>query len=153
MFEYSINSYQLVANSHLGFAISILCLFGYFFFILDFVVDCVQLLIKDLMYSIIISSIIPILIVVYIGVMSYKIDDSFDCSIIQEPIVAEFVSFLPEVYKERRGKQDVTSHKMYAQYRYKNDTFVFETSSTSSMPQYAQFYRVDVRQYPKCSKK
>lgn len=153
MFEYSVSPFYVLSDTHRGFIFSVVCLFLYFLFFIDVIEEFVyKIKNKMSVTSFNLTYLAPILVVVFVGIKSWETDDVFDCTAHQEKVVASLVAFSPEVFKERHGKQDIVKHKVYAQYNYNNDNFLFEVAENGSVPKHAYFYRIDVKKYPKCSK-
>lgn len=143
MFEYSTIPFSDVANTHNGFIL--MCVFAIIYFAIcidSFYQSFIELSLSIIVLGMLIST----------GYNSFSVDNSAQCSRYQETIVAEFVGFSPEVYKQRSGKSDVTHHKIYAHYMYGNDNIITETSSTTA-PKYATFYRINTKNHPNCIKK
>lgn len=141
MFEYSSIPFSDIANTHIGFIL--MCVFALIYFLIS--VDSFE---EGSFIEIALGLIVSGMLILT-GYNSFSIDNSAQCSKYQETIVAEFVGFSPEVYKQRSGKSDVTHHKIYLHYRYGNDNILTETSSTAA-PKYATFYRINVREHPSC---
>ena len=140
MFEYSIIPFLDVQNTHIGFIL--MCVFSLIYF--SIAVSAYEgSFIENTLASLVVG------ILIMSGYISFTKDNSAQCAKYQETVVAEFLGFAPEVYKQRSGKTDVTHHRMYVQYRFENDNIVTETPSTTA-PKYATFYRINVREHPSC---
>jgi len=136
MFEYSIIPFSFVPDAHIGFWLVVaMCIV---------IFSIIGHHIKEVSIGI-------LCILAYTGYKSFSTDASTDCAKYQERVVAEFVGFAPEVYKERQGKRDVVQHKVYAQYRYGVDNIITELNSNSA-PKFAYFYRINRNLYPRCVK-
>lgn len=140
MFEYSVSSFLPITDINIGFWIA-----------LSASVIIISAMAGAENRTRAAVAIIAVIILSIVGYYSFTTDTSIDCSKYQERIVAEFVGFAPEVYRERQGKHDVTKHKIYAQYRYGSENIITEITN-SSAPKFAYFYRIDTQRYPRCSK-
>jgi len=140
MFEYSVSSFLPITDINIGFWLTLGAL-AIIFSMMDDNEDHTRAAV----------AIIAVIILSIVGYYSFTTDTSIDCSKYQERVVAEFVGFAPEVYRERQGKHDVTKHKIYAQYRYGSENIITEITN-SSAPKFAYFYRIDTQRYPRCSK-
>src|SRR5574343_356540 len=150
MFEYSTYAYGVVGPSYIGVTVSIALYLIYWWMSFGIIYDNIA---EHPKKTILIGVIIPVLLFGFSVYRSVNGAVGFDCGQHQEKVVAKFESFLPEVYKERSGKHDVERHKMYAQYSVGNDRFVIAVDNLTSLSAYSYFYRVNVSEYPVCSKK
>lgn len=140
MFEYSVSSFLPITDINIGFWLTLGA---------TVMITSVTAGAENLTRAAV--AVIAVIILSIVGYYSFTTDTSIDCSKYQERVVAEFVGFAPEVYRERQGKHDVTKHKIYAQYRYGSENIITEITN-SSAPKFAYFYRIDTQRYPRCSK-
>ena len=145
MFEYSTILYSAFDDSHMGFYVGLLVVAFSYAMYYD---NCVRQTPteRQKFQSRFILALLGIF-ATYVGYQSYSNDISVECADKQETVVA----YLSTTMTEAVVNENVFP-RVFGQYMYMDDAILVEKRG-AELPERQNFYRIDVKKYPQCSKK
>lgn len=142
MFEYSTVRYSALFDSNMGFYIVLVVIALSYAFYFEYTE---QRGTPNKLNKFVMALWISLLS--YVGYQSFSNDISVDCADKQETVVA----YLSTTLTEAVSNENVPP-RVFGQYMYMDDAILVEHTG-KELPERQNFYRIDVKKYPQCSKK